>query len=37
MWNLIRKIIPVINGDTGIVKKSLKKSFEAVAYHTLTL
>jgi hypothetical protein len=35
MWNLIRKIIPVINGATGIVTKHLKKSFEAVPYHTL--
>jgi hypothetical protein len=35
MWNLIRKIIIVINRATGIVTNSLKKSFEAVPYNTL--
>jgi adenylate cyclase len=29
-WNLKCTIIPVINGDTGIVTRSLRKNFEAV-------
>jgi len=30
MWNLKGTIIPVINGATGIVTRSLKKNWEAV-------
>jgi hypothetical protein len=30
MWNLKRKIIPVITGATGIVTKVLKKNLEAI-------
>ena len=30
MWNLKRKIIPVIIGATGIVTRSLRKNLEAV-------
>ena len=30
MWNLKRKIVPVITGATGIVTKGLKKNLEAV-------
>ena len=30
MWNLKRTIIPAINGDTGIVTRSLRKNLEAV-------
>jgi hypothetical protein len=30
VWNLICTIIPVINGDTRIVTRSLRKNLEAV-------
>ena len=30
MWNLKRKIIPVITGTIGIVTKSLKKNFKYI-------
>jgi hypothetical protein len=30
MWNMKYMIIPVVNGTTGIVTKSLKKHLEAI-------
>ena len=30
MWNLKCTVVPVINGATGIVTRSLRKNFEAV-------
>ena len=36
MWNLKRKVIPVITGATGIVTRSLRKNLEAVlAKHSI--
>jgi hypothetical protein len=36
MWRLKCKIIPVTNGDTGMVTKGLKKNLEAISGNHLT-